>query len=277
MPDFDICQLEKLRLGTMTAEKLIQAGVTLVVSLVAARLLICLASRLLQKPHFDRRFQKFALAAVKVLVYIAVILLVADSLGIPVTSLVALVGVFGLALSLAVQDILSNVAGGMVILFAKPFLIGDYIESDAGSGTVASIDTIHTKLDTFDGQRVLVPNSKLSASRIVNYTRLGTRRIDITLRTGYAAPALSVRAACLQAVEDTPGILDSPAPAVNLTDFGENAVEYHLRCWTAVDDYWDSRYLLMERVKDRLEEAGIPMAYNRLYDPPEKGGGYRRL
>lgn len=277
MPNLDISQLEELALGTLTISKLLWAGLRLAVCLVLARLLICLAARLLQKPHFDRRFQRFALATVKVLVYIAVGLIVADSLDIPINSLVALVGIFGLALSLAVQDILSNVAGGMVILVAKPFLIGDYIESDVGSGTVAAIDTIHTKLDTFDGQRVLVPNSKLSASRIVNYTRLGTRRIDILLRMGYASAAEAVRAACLQAVGDVPNILEDPGAVVHLTDFGENAIEYHLRCWTKVDDYWDSRCALMERVKLRLEAAGIPIAYNRLYGPQEKGAGYRKL
>ena len=166
--------------------------------------------------------------------YIITVLIVADTLGIPMTSLLALFSVLGLAVSLAVQDILSNVAGGLVILFSKPFQIGDYIETDQCAGTVVSIDLIHTKLDTFNGQRVMMPNSALSGSKITNFTQLGTRRIDHAITASYDDAIPAVRSACLLAVERTEHVRSDPAPAVVVTAYGESAIEYHVRCWSDV-------------------------------------------
>ena len=264
MNNIDWSALASFSLGALSLERVLEALLTLAVCLVAAKLLLRLVDRLLRQPHFDPRLRRFAMAGAKVLLYVVTVLIVADSLGIPVTSLVTMLGVFGLAVSLALQDVLANVASGLVILFAKPFLIGDYIESDIGAGTVAAIDLIHTKLDTADGQRVLLPNSKLSASRIINYTSLGTRRIDLTLGAPYGVPAERVRAACLAAVAATPDILADPAPSVVLTEFGDSAVQYHLRCWTQVSHYWDSRYRLAEEIQTAFDRAGISMPFSQL-------------
>jgi len=192
------------------------------------------------------------------------VLLLADSIGIPITSLVALLSVFSLAISLAVQDVLANVAGGMVILFSKPFQIGDYIETDACAGTVVAIDLIHTKLDTPDGQRVMMPNSVLADSKIVNYTELGTRRVDHLISASYDDPIPAVRKACLKAAANTPNVLADPAPAVVVNKYGESAIEYHVRCWTNVDNYWDVHFDLMENIKAAFDEDGVAMTYNHI-------------
>ena len=264
MPTIDFSSLAKISLGTLSLEKLVSALLMLVVCLIAAKVLTALAARVLRQPRFDPRLQRFAMAGVKTLLYVVTALIVADSLGIPVASLVTMLGVFGLAISLALQDVLSNVASGLVILFAKPFLIGDYIESDIGAGTVMAIDLIHTKLDTADGQRVLLPNSKLSASKIINYTRLGTRRIDLVIGAPYDVKPERVRQACLKAVAETPDILEDPAPAVVLTDFGDSAIQYHVRCWSNVDTYWNSKFILAEQLKECFDQAGIDIPFNQL-------------
>ena len=251
-------------LKTFTMEKLLYSLLLLCVGLVVIHILTRIVGKLLENPHFDPRMRKYALSAVKFLLYVLLILIVADSLGIPVTSLVALFSVFGLAISLAVQDVLSNVAGGLVILFSKPFQVGDYIETDACAGTVSSIDLIHTKLDTFNGQRVMMPNSVLADSKITNYTELGTRRIDHTVTASYDAPIPAVRAACLKAVAMTPNILPEPAPQVVLTDYKDSAIEYHVRCWSKVETYWDAHAALLENIKGCFDEAGVEMTYNHL-------------
>ena len=264
MPTFDITAWSKFSLGKLTLEQLLGALLTLLLCLAAARLLLTAAARLLKQPRFDPRFQRFALAGVKALLYTVTVLVVADSLGVPVASLVTLLGVFGLAVSLAVQDVLGNVAGGLVILLSKPFLIGDYIESDVGSGTVVAIDTIHTKLDTPDGQRVLLPNSKLSASRITNYTRLGVRRLDLPLYLPGEIPVKTVRRILLTAAAAAPGVRSDPTPAVVLQEFGDRAIQYRLRCWFAAEDFWDSRAVLTEAIKTGLETEGISLFYHRV-------------
>ena len=251
-------------LKTFTAERLLSAAVLLAICIVAIQVVTRILSRVLKNPRFDQRMRKYILSAVKVLLYILALLIVADSLGIPISSLLALFSVLGLAVSLAVQDVLGNVAGGLVILFAKPFQIGDYIEADAGSGTVAAIDLTYTQLDTVDGLRLMIPNSLLSDSRITNYTQLGTRRIDHTVTASYDDAIADVRAACLEAVAMTPNILAEPAPAAVVTKYGESAIEYHVRCWSKVETYWDASYALLENLKTCFDKNGITMTYNHL-------------
>lgn len=251
-------------LKAFTLEKLVYALLLLVLCLAVSRILTRLVGRLLAHPKLDHRVQVYILTGLKALLTVVSVLITADALGIPMTSLVALFSVLGLAVSLAVQDVLSNVAGGLVILFSKPFQIGDYIETDACAGTVVSIELIHTKLNTFNGQRVMMPNSALSGSKITNYTQLGTRRIDHTVSASYDDAIPAVRAACLAAVEMTEHILPDPAPQVVVTAYGESAIEYHVRCWSDVEHYWDTYYALLENVRTCFERQGVTMTYNHL-------------
>ena len=251
-------------LRTFTVEKVFSALVLLCICLLAIKLLMRLLAKVLERPRFDPRLRKYTLTAVRALLYILAILIVADSLGIPVTSLLALFSVLGLAVSLAVQDVLGNVAGGLVILFAKPFQIGDYIDTGAGSGTVSAIDLTYTQLVTVDGLHLMIPNSLLADSKITNYTQLGTRRIDHAVTASYDDAIADVRAACLQAVAMTPNILDDPAPIVVVTNYGESSIEYHVRCWSRVETYWDANYALLENIKTCFDKNGITMTYNHL-------------
>ena len=251
-------------LGSLTLNKLLASLLLLVACLVGIRIVMTLVGRLLEKTKLDERVGKYIAAGVKVLLYVLTVLIVADSLGIPVTSLVALVSVFGLAISLAVQDVLANVAGGMVIIFSRPFTLGDYIASDDGEGEVAEISLTHTKLDTADGQRVMLPNSKLVAGKIVNYTTRGVRRVNHTISVSYESAVQDVRRACQKAVERTEGVLVDPAPVVVVTRYGENAVEYSLRFWTRTADFWDAHNASLEELSRCFAEEGVKMTYNHL-------------
>ena len=251
-------------LKTFTVEKALSALVLLVVCLLVIKLVLRVLAKVLERPRFDQRMRKYIFWAARVLLYILAVLIVADSLGIPVSSLLALFSVLGLAVSLAVQDVLGNVAGGLVILFSKPFQIGDYIETDAGSGWVSAIDLTYRKLITVDGLHLMIPNRLLSDGKITNYTQLGTRRIDHTVTASYDDAIADVRAACLQAVAMTPNILDDPAPAVVVTNYGESSIEYHVRCWSKVETYWDTNYALLENIKTCFDRNGITMTYNHL-------------
>ena len=251
-------------LGSLTLNDLLDSLIILVVCLIAIRIVMTLVKRLLNKTKLDERMEKYIAAGIKALFYIFTVLIVADSLGIPVTSLIALVSVFGLAISLAVQDVLSNVAGGMVILFSRPFSLGDYVSTDDGEGTVAEISLTHTKLDTAGGQRIMLPNSKLVAGKIINYTTRGVRRVNHVVSASYDSATDSVRKACLKAVERTAGVLTDPAPVVVVTNYGDSAVEYNVRFWTSTDDYWDAHNSSLEELRRCFDEEGVIMTYNHL-------------
>lgn len=251
-------------LKSFTLEKLLYALLLLLLCLTVTRILTKIVGRMLSHPKIEARMQRYILTALKVLLGAVTVLIVADALGIPMTSLVALFSVLGLAVSLAVQDVLGNVAGGLVILFSKPFQIGDYIETDQCAGTVVSIDLIHTRLDTYDGQRVMMPNSALSGSKITNFTQLGSRRIVHTVTASYDDPIPAVRAACLKAAARTVGILPDPAPSVLVSAYGESAIEYKVRCWSDTAHYWDAWADLLENIKTCFDEDGVTMTYNHL-------------
>lgn len=250
--------------GSLTVQRALSALLLGLVCLAAGRLTLGVVSKLLDRSAMDQRVRLYVRKGLRTLLIILTALIVAGSLGVDVTSLIAVVSVFGLAVSLAVQDVLGNVAGGMVLLFTKPFTLGDYIAAGEGEGTVAEITLTHTKLDTPSGQRVMLPNSKLTAGQIVNYSVRGVRRADHTITASYDDGTEAVRSACLKALERTPNILPDPAPQVVLTGFGESSVEYHVRFWAKTEDYWDAHFRSLEEIRRAFAEDGVTMTYNHL-------------
>ncbi len=250
--------------GKLTVGRVLSALLLLLVCLTLARLLLGTARRLVERAALDERIKRYILRGLRAFLYLLTALVMAGSLNIDVSSLIALVGVFGLAVSLAVQDVLGNVAGGMVLLFSKPFTLGDYVSTADGEGEVAEITLTHTKLDTPAGQRVMLPNSKLMAGQIVNYTVRGVRRADHAVSASYDDAPEAVRSACLKALERTPGILPDPAPQVVLAAYGESSIEYRVRFWAKTEDYWDAHFRSLEEIHRAFAEDGVTMTYNHL-------------
>lgn len=248
----------------LTSGRVVSSLILLLICLLVNRLILALVKKVLSRAKVDRRVGRYVLRGTKVLLYLLTVLIVAGSLGIDVTSLIALVSVFGLAVSLAVQDTLSNIAGGLVILFAKPFALGDYVETDDGEGTVEEMGLTHTKLDTYSGQRLMLPNSKLSAGKIVNYSVLGRRRADHKIGVSYTCDPDKVKAACLAAVARTPNVLDDPAPQAVMTAYQDSAIEYHVRFWARTEDFWDANFQVLEELYRVFAQEGIEITYNHL-------------
>ena len=259
-----ISNAENLDLGPLTLDSILVALFTLLLCLVAIKLVMTIFRKLLSKPTIDERFRRYTLGGICIVLWVITVLIVADSLGIPVTSLVALLSVFSLAVSLAVQSVLSNIAGGIVIMLNKPFKEGDFVETSSGTGTVQDITLNYTYLITPDGHRVVVPNSTLSSDRIINYTTLGRRRAVVKVTASYDAPTETVRRACLSAVARVDKVLHDPAPEVLLTNYGESSIEYTVRVWCLADDYGNVLFPLTEYLRAAFEEYGVEMTYNHL-------------
>lgn len=260
-----ISDLLKVSLGSFTLGKLLSAALTLTVCILAVRLLNKLAAKLLsQSKHMNDRLQRILLTALKAGLYIVTGILTADALGVNTSSLTALVSVLTLGLTLAAEDILGNVAGGMILLSSRPFAIGDIIRSGDMTGIVREINLNHTKLETFDGQIVFLPNKELSASRIVNYTALGKRRIVRTVTASYDAPTEDVKAACREALAQVANNLIDPEPEVYLTNYGSSSIEYTVRCWTKPEHYAATDQALNEALRAAFEHHGVEMTYDHL-------------
>ena len=260
----DIQNLLNASIGEVSVGAVITGIITLVICLFVIRIVVKMVKKILSKTAIDERVQGYVVSGIKLVLYVISGLIVADSVGIPVSSLIALVSVLSLAVSLAVQDILADVAGGLVVLISKPFKVGDYIETVDGEGTVAEIGLTYTYIDTIDNVRVMLPNSTIASGKIVNYSSLSIRRIRHNITASYDAPTADVRAALLAAVKKTPKVLENPAPVVYVLSYQDSAIEYSVRCWATCEDYWDVHYQLMENIREAFEEAKVEMTYNHL-------------
>ena len=227
---------------------------------LVSRLLMAALDRFLKRGHLDRSLHTVIKSLVHIAVIFVSILIVADAVGIPVTSLLAVLSIAGLAVSLAVQGVLSNLAGGMMILWAKPFQVGDTVEADGTVGKVQDITLVYTKLLTPDNRVVYLTNKAVSEAKLVNITGEETRRVELS----YDSPVETVKSTILEVIGQHSKTLTTPAPLARVANFGASAIEYHVRAWCAAADYWDVFYDLNEGIKAAFDRVGIEMTYDHL-------------
>ena len=242
---------------------LLKAVIVALVGLVLIRLVMQVLEKLLEKTKLEKAAYSLLKTLVKTVLYILLGLIVASSLGVDVTGIVALASVLTLAVSLALQNMLGNVIGGFTLLYTHPFTAGDYVEIAGQSGTVKEVGIAYTKLVTPDNKLVSIPNSAVVAAQIVNYTTMGTRRLDITVTASYDAPVEKVEAALQEAIRVS-GVLAEPAPFVSVNKYGDSAIEYVIRVWTAGADYWTVHYAITHNIKTQFDLSGIEMTYPHL-------------
>ena len=260
-----ISEILNYSVGNFTVGKILSAVVVFVVCYLILRVMMRLFTRILSRVNMDETLRKILLAAIKLILYFLLAMVVIDTLGVSVTSLLAAFSVVGLAASLAVQDSLSNLASGIMLLVTKPFKIGDYVEIDDVSGTVKMISLIHTRITTIDNKMIYVPNSKIIATKIVNYTQQEKRRVDLEISASYDAPIETVRQSLLEAVSAVGLFSDTPAPPfAAVLSFDESSIRYVVRAWVKTEQYWDAHFALLEQIKTAFDKNGVEMTYNHL-------------
>ena len=200
-------------------------------------------------------------ATVRYSILVLVIIAALAQLGVQTTSLLAVLGAAGLAIGLALQGTLSNIAAGLMILWLRPFSAGDEIETADVAGTVEQLGLFHTQIRTFDGIYKFVPNSQLWNVILTNYTRNPTRMIHLDVGIAYEADMAEGRRVLEKTARAHPGVLDEPPPTVVPLKFGESAVLLQLRAWARTPDFWGVRWDLTENAKRELEAAGIAIPY----------------
>ena len=250
-----------ISLANFTLNKLLSAVLVLVICLVVVKILMTIVTRILAKSKLERSLHTFIRTVVKVVLLFLTVLIVAASLGIDVTSLIAVLSVFGLAVSLAVQNSLSNVAGGIQVLGSKPFVVGDYVEAGGVAGTVTDVGIFYTRINTVDNKLIQVPNSQIASEKIINYTAEKERRVDLTFTTSYDAPMESVKKTIEEVMGSHALVQVTPEPFVRVSNYGDSSIEYTVRAWCATEDYWTVYFDLMEQVKVAFDKAGIEMTY----------------
>ena len=251
-------------LGSVTLNSFVPALLMLVVGFLVVKVILKLVKKSLAKSKLEKAATSLIYSLLKVVLLVLLGLMTASKLGIDVTGVVALASVASLALSLALQDSLSNVIGGFLLLSNHPFHSGDFVEIGGQSGVVQTIDITYTKLSTTDNKIISIPNSSVVSSQIINYSSAGVRRVDISISASYDSPIESVKAALLSAAK-VDGVIDTPAaPFAAVTGYGESAIDYTLRAWTNADTYWDVFFAINERIKAEFDKAGVKMTYPHL-------------
>ena len=238
--------------------------ITFVVCVIVIKVIMKFVKKILRKTPLEKGLTSFLEKVIRFVLYFIVVLIVADMVDIPITSLLAAFSVVGLAASLAIQDALGNLASGVVILATKPFKSGDYIEGGGVSGTVSEINFSHTLLVTPDNKQIHVPNKQVVNSTITNYSEQQFRRVDITYNLEYSADAKKVKEIMNAAIAKHPKILQDRPVFVKTTAFKESGIDYTLRVWVNSCDYWEVYFDLLEGIKESFDANGLDIAFNRL-------------
>ncbi len=243
---------------------IITAVILLIIGIVLSKLILFIMNKGMEKSHIDKTVTRFSYSLVKIILYIIVATIVLAILGIPMSSIIAVIGTAGVTVGLALKDSLSNIAGGFTILITKPFAIGDYILTEGAEGTVELISIWYTKLLTSDNKTVFIPNGQIISSKITNYTMQKTRRVDITFQISYDNDYKKAEEIIKSVLDSHELTLEEPAPTVRLFAQSESSLDIVCKVWVKKDDYWDVYYDIMAQVKDAFDENGIEIPYRQL-------------
>jgi len=221
-------------------------------------------NRFFKKTDMDCALTSFLCHLTSFILYAALIVLIIRIFGVQTFSVAALIGAAGLAIGFAVKDNLANFAGGVMLLFNKPFKGGDFIQAQSVEGVVESVGILYTVLHTFDKRTIYIPNGPLSTGNIVNLSEQDIRRVECDARVEYGTSVDEVRQALLSLVSRDNRILLDPEPHVRMMGMTETSIDFQLRVWTKVDDFWEVRFWLNEAIYTELRSRGIGMPFTRM-------------
>lgn len=240
--------------------------VRVIVTVILAAAITTLAGKIIRKlwkkTKVDESAQHYVIVTVKILIWIMAVIICLDLLGFPIGSVLTVIAAVGAAIALAIKDNLANLASGVVLLFTKPFKAGDFIEVGNISGTIRSIELMHTYIDTVTNTLAAVPNNTMMAETIINYSAHDLRRQDLMFSIGYNDDMFKAKELLLRLAEENEKILNKPeTPIVGVWEHGASAIVLMLRFWCARQDYFSVRFELNEQVKVVFNEEGITMPY----------------
>ena len=270
-------------LGAKVADNLTQVGLNLLLALLVLLVGIWLSARLanlVQRASVDITLIGFLRKVVYGLLIAVLVVIALNMAGVSTAPLVAALGAAGLAIGLALQGSLSNLAWGVLLVIFRPFRVGDFVTAGGIDGTVESINLMHTMLVLPDGREAIVPNGKVGSDAILNYNRRGTRRFDFTVRIGFKDDIGAAMVEIRHLFEQDDRILKDPAPGVWTSELSESSVDLIVRAWTRSDDMWAAKTDLLRAIKDHFDKVGISIPLpqrqltvveGKLPDPAKQG------
>ena len=236
----------------------------MIVTIIVIRIIMKFIKKIIAKSKLDKGLHSLIERTIRIILYFVAILIIADMMGIPISSLLATFSIVGLAASLAIQDTLSNLASGITILATHPFRIGNFVEAGGISGSVMEISFTHTVLKTPDNKVIRIPNKQVVDAIIINYSEMPKRRVDLTFNLAYSADSEKIKEIMKKAAEKNEFVLKDEDIFVRTTAYGASGIDYTLRVWTEGKNYWTVYFDLLEGIKKDFDKAGIEIPFNQL-------------
>lgn len=246
------------------AWKIILAVIVLIVGKIATSLILRSLRRKKLLKRIDPTVHGFIISFTKVSMIIVIAIIIVAVLGIPTASVITVLGSAGIAISLALQGALGNMASGMMLLLFRPFNDGDYIEVAEYSGTVTEIAVFYTTIVTLDNRKIAIPNSTLTSSVLINYSSFEFRRLDIDLDVAYGSNVEFVKKTVMDVIRRHPKILSVPAPFIRMTEMRSSSLCITLKVWCRKTDYWDLKFNLLEEIYEEFRKSGIEIPFQQI-------------
>ena len=240
------------------------AIIVLIVGSLLCKLSVKLIARGMERAKTDITVAKFVKQCVKIVLYVLLFIVVLSIIGIPTTSVITVIGTAGVAIGLALQDSLSNVAGGFILMLTKPFKIGDYIIVNGVEGTVSQIAILHTRLNSVSNQGIIIPNSQAATATVINNSANDMRRVDLTFSIAYEDDYEHAQQVILDVLKENTKVLKDPAPTVRMLEHGASAIIIATRPWCRTADYWDVYFETIEQVRKAFIENNISIPFEQL-------------
>lgn len=266
-------------LGTALSDSVLRAGLNLLTALLILLIGIWVAARLanftqraLRRAAIDATLSGFLRNLIYGVLVAILVVIALTRAGVPSAPLVAALGAGGLAIGLALQGSLSNLAWGVLLVVFRPFRVGDFVMVAGVEGTVNNLNLMHTQLLMPDGREAILPNGKIGSDAIINYNRRGRRRFELKVGIGYKDDIGAAMAEVTQLFEADPRILDDPAPGVWTVGLGDNSVDLVVRAWTSTGDFWATQTDLLRTIKERFDAAGISIPFPQRELTIRRGG-----
>ena len=225
-----------------------------------------LAAKAFERAGADAGVSQFTDSLIKYGLYTVLFILVLTGFGVNLTSITAILAAAGVAVSLALQDVIANFAGGVLILTLKPFAVGDYIieDNNRNEGTVKEIQLFHTKLTTVDNRTIVIPNGMLTNNSLTNVTEKDERQLDLRIDIAYESDLREAKRILTELLQGTPGILKEKEMSVFVDSLGTSSVVLGVRAWTRMDEYWKVRWQILEDFKLTFDREGIRIPYTQI-------------
>ena len=246
---------------TIYGLKVLAAIAVLILGRWVAKGLTGFTEKIMNKRQVDPTVVSFVANMTYIGLLVFVVLAALGQLGIQTTSFIAVIGAAGLAIGLALQGSLSNFAAGFLMIIFRPFKVGDFIEGAGVAGTVEKIQIFTTQLKTPDNKTIIIPNAKLSGDNIVNFSAKGTRRVDMVFGIGYGDDMDKARKIITDVIDNDHRVLKDPPPKIAVLALGDSSVDFAVRPWVKVSDYWDLWFDVTETIKKRFDADGVSIPF----------------